>query len=96
MGFASVLRVSFESLLTAGGVDGDGMGKAVTIAVGGTREPLEVYPNTMRVVLRDRQVFVKLALRRGQIWFRCWRLRKMSFIIWWIPWTIQSFGKCKP
>src|ERR1700750_124733 len=41
MGLASVSRESIENLLSKGGLNGEGMGRAVTIVVGGARESLD-------------------------------------------------------
>ncbi|KAJ9297584.1 hypothetical protein DTO271G3_4359 [Paecilomyces variotii] len=65
MGLASVSRESCENLLTKGGIDGEGMGRAITIVVGGARESLHALPHTMRLVLKSRKGFVKLAVRTG-------------------------------
>ena len=65
LGLASVSRESIENLLSKGGVDGSGMGRAVTIVVGGARESLDAQPHTLRLVLNSRKGFVKLAIRIG-------------------------------
>lgn len=65
MGLASVSRESCENLLTKGGIDGDGMGRAITIVVGGARESLNAQPRTLRLVLKRRKGFIKLAIRTG-------------------------------
>lgn len=65
MGLASVSRDSCENILSKGGKNGEGMGRAITIVVGGARESLESKPGTMRLVVRRRQGFVKLAIRTG-------------------------------
>lgn len=65
MGLASVSRESIENLLSKGGHNGEGMGRAVTIVVGGARESLDAQPHSMRLVLRGRKGFVKLAIRQG-------------------------------
>ncbi|GAB1217121.1 hypothetical protein ATERTT37_006344 [Aspergillus terreus] len=65
MGVASVSRESCENLLTKGGADGEGMGRAITIVVGGARESLDALPHTMRLVLKRRKGFIKLAIRTG-------------------------------
>lgn len=65
MGLASVSRESCENILTKGGVDGEGMGRAITIVVGGARESLNARPNSLRLVLKRRKGFVKLAIRTG-------------------------------
>ena len=65
MGLASVSRESCENILSKGGRNGEGMGRAITIVVGGARESLEARPGTMHLVLNRRQGFVKLAIRNG-------------------------------
>ena len=65
MGLASVSRASCENLLSRGGRNAAGMGRAITIVVGGARESLETRPGTLRLVLRRRKGFVKLAVRAG-------------------------------
>lgn len=53
------------NLLSTGGSDGKGTGRAVTIVVGGATESLEAFPNQIRIILKDRKIFVKLAMRTG-------------------------------
>ncbi|OAF55162.1 diacylglycerol O-acyltransferase 1 [Pseudogymnoascus destructans] len=65
LGLASVSRQSCENLLSRGGLNGEGMGRAITIVVGGARESLDARPGTLRLVLRRRYGFVKMALRTG-------------------------------
>jgi hypothetical protein len=65
MGLASVSRESCENILSKGGADGEGMGRAITIVVGGASESLDAQPHTIRLVLRRRKGFVKLAIRTG-------------------------------
>jgi hypothetical protein len=65
MGLASVSRESIENILSKGGPNGEGMGRAVTIVVGGARESLESKPGTPRLILRRRKGFVKMAIRTG-------------------------------
>jgi 2-acylglycerol O-acyltransferase 2 len=65
MGLASVSRDSCENLLSKGGRNGEGMGRAITIVVGGARESLEAKPGTISLVLNRRLGFVKLAIRQG-------------------------------
>ena len=65
MGLQSVSRESCVNLLTKGGANGEGMGRAITIVVGGARESLDAQPNSLRLVLRKRKGFVKLAIRTG-------------------------------
>ncbi|KAF2737895.1 DAGAT-domain-containing protein [Polyplosphaeria fusca] len=65
MGLASVSRESCENILSKGGRNGEGMGRAITIVVGGARESLDALPGTLRLVLHKRKGFVKLAIRAG-------------------------------
>ena len=65
MGLASVSRESCENLLSHGGPNGEGMGRAITIVVGGARESLDAKPFSLRLVLKKRKGFVKLAVRTG-------------------------------
>ncbi|KAK5987689.1 Diacylglycerol O-acyltransferase 2A [Cladobotryum mycophilum] len=65
MGMRSVSKESIRNHLTKGGPDGKGQGRAVTIVVGGARESLEAQPGTLRLVLKGRKGFVKMALRTG-------------------------------
>jgi 2-acylglycerol O-acyltransferase 2 len=41
------------------------MGRAITIVIGGAAESLDAQPYSMRLVLKKRKGFVKLALRTG-------------------------------
>lgn len=65
MGLASVSRESCENLLTKGGLDGEGTGRAITIVIGGARESLSAQPHSMRLILKRRKGFIKLAIRTG-------------------------------
>jgi 2-acylglycerol O-acyltransferase 2 len=65
MGLASVSKESCTALLTRGGRNGEGMGRAITIVIGGARESLEMEPGTLRLVIRRRKGFVKLAVSTG-------------------------------
>ncbi|KAI9717330.1 MAG: hypothetical protein M1812_004857 [Candelaria pacifica] len=65
MGLGSVSRESCENLLSKGGPNNEGMGRAITIVVGGARESLDARPRTLRLVLQRRKGFVKLAIREG-------------------------------
>jgi 2-acylglycerol O-acyltransferase 2 len=65
LGLASVSRESCENLLSKGGPNNEGMGRAITIVVGGARESLDAQPNSLRLVLARRKGFVKLAIRTG-------------------------------
>ncbi|PGH01278.1 2-acylglycerol O-acyltransferase 2 [Blastomyces parvus] len=65
MGLASVSRESCENILSKGGLDNAGMGRAITIVVGGASESLDAQPHAIRLVLKRRKGFVKLAIRTG-------------------------------
>lgn len=65
LGMASVSRESCENILSKGGHNGEGMGRAITIVVGGARESLDARPGVVRLVLRRRKGFVKMAIRTG-------------------------------
>jgi len=65
MGLASVSKESCTKLLSQGGPNNEGMGRAITIVVGGARESLETNPGTLRLVLNCRKGFVKLAVETG-------------------------------
>ncbi|KAK2610625.1 hypothetical protein N8I77_004040 [Diaporthe amygdali] len=65
MGVLSVSKESITNILTRGGLNGEGMGRAVTIVVGGARESLEAQPRTARLIINERKGFVKLAMRTG-------------------------------
>lgn len=65
LGLASVSRESCENILSKGGFNGEGMGRAITIVIGGARESLDAQPYTLRLVLKRRKGFVKLAIRTG-------------------------------
>lgn len=41
------------------------MGRAITIVVGGARESLDAHPYSLRLVLKRRKGFVKMAIRTG-------------------------------
>lgn len=64
MGLLSVSKESITNVLTRGGVDGEGMGNAVSIVVGGAREALEGQPRTMRLII-ERRGFCRMAIRTG-------------------------------
>jgi len=54
----------------AGGASAEGAnvpegGRAITIVIGGARESLEAQPGTMKLVLKKRRGFLKLAIREG-------------------------------
>lgn len=65
MGLASVSKESCENLLSKGGPNKEGMGRAITIVVGGARESLDAKPHTLRLVLKRRYGFIKIAVRTG-------------------------------
>ncbi|KAJ4295681.1 diacylglycerol O-acyltransferase 1 [Collariella sp. IMI 366227] len=65
MGLQSVSKESITNILSTGGPNGEGMGRAVTIVVGGARESLEAEPGRMRLVLAERKGFVKVAIQNG-------------------------------
>ncbi|KAH8735396.1 diacylglycerol acyltransferase-domain-containing protein [Ilyonectria robusta] len=65
MGLQSVSKESIWNILNKGGPKNDGQGRAVTIVVGGARESLEAQPGTLRLILKGRKGFVKMALRTG-------------------------------
>ncbi|KAF4442411.1 hypothetical protein F53441_11762 [Fusarium austroafricanum] len=64
-GLQSVSKESIWNLLSKGGPNNDGRGRAVTIVVGGARESLEAQPGSLRLILKSRKGFVKMALRTG-------------------------------
>lgn len=64
-GMGSVSKGSIKNLLRTGGADGMGMGRGVTIVIGGARESLEAQPGTMKLVLKERLGFVKMAIQAG-------------------------------
>ena len=65
MGIRSVSKESIRNLLGTGGPKNDGQGRAVTIVVGGARESLEAQPGFLRLILKGRKGFIKMALRSG-------------------------------
>ncbi|KAI9693879.1 MAG: diacylglycerol O-acyltransferase 1 [Bathelium mastoideum] len=65
MGLASVSGESIENLLSRGGPNREGMGRAITIVIGGARESLDAQPGRLKLVLKRRKGFVKLAIRTG-------------------------------
>ncbi|CAJ0546414.1 Ff.00g098870.m01.CDS01 [Fusarium sp. VM40] len=65
LGLQSVSKESIWNLLSKGGPKNDGKGRAVTIVVGGARESLEAQPGSLRLILKSRKGFVKMALRTG-------------------------------
>ncbi len=65
MGARSVSKESIINILTRGGSNGEGMGRGVTVVIGGARESLEAQPGNLRLILRERKGFVKIAVRTG-------------------------------
>ncbi|KAI9674514.1 MAG: diacylglycerol O-acyltransferase 1 [Caeruleum heppii] len=65
MGLAPVSRESCENVLSRGGSNGEGMGRAIALVIGGAQESLYAQPGTMRLVLHRRKGFIKLAIRTG-------------------------------
>ncbi|KAL2852033.1 diacylglycerol acyltransferase-domain-containing protein [Aspergillus pseudoustus] len=65
LGMNSVSRSSCERILSNDGTDNKGTGRAITIVIGGAKESLEAAPGSMRLVLRHRKGFAKLAIRTG-------------------------------
>lgn len=81
MGIASVSKESCENLLSKGGPNKvcssllisdhftdliqEGMGRGITIVIGGARESLDAQPYSLRLVLKRRKGFVKMAIRTG-------------------------------
>ncbi|KAK7951141.1 diacylglycerol acyltransferase [Apiospora aurea] len=65
MGVRSVSKESIVNILTRGGSNKEGMGRAVTIVIGGARESLEAQPGQLRLILKERKGFVKIAIRTG-------------------------------
>lgn len=65
MGLASVSKESCENILSKGGPNKEGMGRAITIVIGGARESLDAHPHSLRLVLKRRKGFVKMAIRTG-------------------------------
>ncbi|KAH9891404.1 diacylglycerol acyltransferase-domain-containing protein [Xylariomycetidae sp. FL2044] len=65
MGVRSVSKESIVNILMKGGLNGEGMGRGVTVVVGGARESLEAEPGTLRLILKERKGFIKLAVRTG-------------------------------
>ncbi|KAK5101535.1 diacylglycerol O-acyltransferase 1 [Lithohypha guttulata] len=65
LGLQSVSRESIENLLSKGGHNNEGMGRAVTVVVGGARESLDARPHHLKLVLNSRKGFIKIAIRQG-------------------------------
>ncbi|KAI1306939.1 diacylglycerol acyltransferase-domain-containing protein [Xylaria venustula] len=65
MGVRSVSKESIVNILNKGGPNNEGMGRGVTVVVGGARESLEAQPGMLRLILRERKGFIKLAVRCG-------------------------------
>ncbi|GAB1208144.1 hypothetical protein APSETT445_006885 [Aspergillus pseudonomiae] len=64
-GLSGVSRTSCIRHLTRGGHDGRGMGRAITITVGGSREYNIARPGTMGVVIKIRKGFIRVAVETG-------------------------------
>ncbi|KAL5340196.1 diacylglycerol acyltransferase-domain-containing protein [Aspergillus crustosus] len=64
-GQSGVSRDSCIQHLTRGGYDLRGMGKAITISVGGSREYRIAKPGTMGIVIKIRKGFIRLAVETG-------------------------------
>jgi len=65
MGLQSVSGESIHNILTKGGLNGEGMGRSVTIVLGGARESLEAKPGRMNLCLSQRKGFIRQAIRTG-------------------------------
>ena len=65
MGLRSVSRASCQALLGRSGANGEGMGRAITIVVGGAAESLGARPGTLDLILHKRKGFIKMAMRAG-------------------------------
>ena len=64
-GLSGVSRKSCIRHLTRGGHDGRGMGRAITITVGGSREYNVARPGTMEIVIKIRKGFIRVAVQTG-------------------------------
>ena len=56
IGCCSVSKEAITNILTKGGLNNEGMGRAVTIVVGGARESLEAQPGTLHLILNERKL----------------------------------------
>ncbi|KAG9236301.1 diacylglycerol O-acyltransferas-like protein 2B [Amylocarpus encephaloides] len=65
LGVSSVSKESCENLLSKGGPNNEGMGRAITIVIGGAAESLDAQPYSLRLILKRRKGFVKMAIRTG-------------------------------
>ena len=65
VGASGVSRSSCIRHLTKNGHDGRGMGSAITITVGGSREYNIAEPGTMGVVVKIRKGFIRVAVSTG-------------------------------
>lgn len=65
MGLCSVSKESIENILSRGGENGEGMGRAVTIVIGGARESLAARPGNIALVLKNRKGFIRVAIQAG-------------------------------
>ncbi|KAG7102345.1 Diacylglycerol O-acyltransferase 2A like protein [Verticillium longisporum] len=61
----TVHTLSIWNTLTRGGPNNEGMGRGVTIVIGGARESLEAQPGHLRLIIKGRKGFIKMALRTG-------------------------------
>lgn len=64
-GLGGVSHGSCVKHLIRGGHDGRGMGRAITITVGGSREYAIAKPDTMGIVIRIRKGFIRVAVETG-------------------------------
>ncbi|KAE8352501.1 diacylglycerol acyltransferase-domain-containing protein [Aspergillus coremiiformis] len=64
-GFSGNSRSSCIRHLTRGGHDGQGMGRAITIVVGGSREYEIARPGTMEIVIKIHKDFIQIAVQTG-------------------------------
>ncbi|KAL4933200.1 Diacylglycerol acyltransferase family [Aspergillus undulatus] len=64
-GQCGVSRDSCIAHLTRGGYDLRGMGRAITISVGGSREYNIARPGTMGIVIKIRRGFIRVAIETG-------------------------------
>ena len=65
IGRAINYRESCKNLLIKKGANGEGMGRAIAIVIGGPQESLDALPHSIRLVLKRRKSFIKLAIRTG-------------------------------
>ncbi|PBP22663.1 diacylglycerol O-acyltransferase 2A [Diplocarpon rosae] len=60
-----VWQFEFKSLVIFLTSFKEGMGRGITIVIGGARESLDAQPHQLRLVLKRRKGFVKMAIRTG-------------------------------